>query len=252
MSARPHDGTAEEGLSSSLVPLVHDTRRVEHLREVLSGFCHQCRNSLNGIKLSLYLFRRESRGTVPHCFGEIEGMYQQVEQFFDRLQAVYRPMAVQMLEGSIDELIRTHGPRWRSWYESRGQALRLEPPGLAVLGDFDPNLLGQGLDAIAAWRAEVAAASTLSRVVWGLCDDGIEILWHEEARPGPPDLIEHAGGLIRRDPGTSVARVDLLAIPLLARIIASHGGTLEYHRGESFSVRIRWPRRSQLKEHGLA
>ncbi len=235
-----------------MLAIVHDAQRVEHLREVLSSFCHRCRNSLNGIKLSLYLFRREARGAVPHCLGEIEGMYQQVEHFFDRLQAIYRPMDVRKMEGSIDELIRTHAHRWRSLYESKGQALRLEPPEASVLAEFDPNLLGQGLDAIAAWRAEVATASTISRVAWGLCDDWIEIEWREEVRTGPPDLVEHAGGLIRRDPGISLARVDPMAIPLLARIAASHDGILERDPGEGFAIRIRWPRKSRIEEYGFA
>ncbi len=236
-----------------MLAIVHDAQRVEHLREVLSGFCHRCRNSLNGIKLSLYLFRREARGTVPHCLGEIEGMYQQVEHFFDRLQAIYRPMEVRKLEGTIDELIRTQAPRWRSWYESRGQTLRLEPPEAAVLAEFDPNLLGQGLDAIASWRSELGAASTVSRVAWRVRDDWVEIDWREEVGTGSPDLIEHSGGLIRRDPGMCRARVDPLAIPLLARIAASHEGILERVSDESFAIRIRWPRKSRVEEsNGLA
>ena len=60
MSPQPHDGPAEEGLSS------FDSLRRSRIRrgsttsgEMLSSFNHRCRNSLNGIKMSLYLFKRE-------------------------------------------------------------------------------------------------------------------------------------------------------------------------------------------------
>lgn len=252
MSPRPHDGTAEEGLSSSLLQIVHDPRRVEHLRDVLSSFCHRCRNSLNGIKLSLYLFRRESRGTVPHCWSEIEGIYQQVEQLFDRMQAIYRPMAIRMVDSPLEELIRAHAPRWRAWYESRGLSLQLEPPDGEVDGEFDPILLGQGLDAMASWRAEAGAAGTLSRIAWCLQGETIEILWREEPHPEPPDLLEHPGGPIRREPGTCSRRLDPLALPLLSRIVSGHGGTFECERGAGFVVRIRWPRCRAAVADGVA
>src|SRR4051794_39610109 len=90
MSPRPHEGPAEEGLSSSLLQIVHDPERVDRLRDSLRGFCHQSRNSLNGIKMSLYLFRREARGALPECWDEVETIYQDVVSLFDRLQTIYR------------------------------------------------------------------------------------------------------------------------------------------------------------------
>lgn len=241
MSPRPHDGTAEEGLSSSLLQIVHDTKKVERLRDVLSGFCHRCRNSLNGIKMSLYLFRREARGAVPQCWGEIEAIYQQVENLFDRLQSIYRPIPIRMVRSPLDELIRAHEPKWRSWFESRGLSLWLERPEFEVPGDFDPAQLGVGLDAMASWRAEVGPAGTVARMTWGVHDGVIEIQWRELVPQDPPDLVEHAGGLVRRDAGSCPRRLDVLALPLLARILASHGGSLTYDWGEGFGVRLRWP-----------
>src|SRR5262249_50972723 len=94
MSARPHEGPAEEGLSSSLLQIVHDPERVDRLRTALSVFCHRCRNSLNGIKMSLYLFRREARGAVPDSCVDLEAIYQQIVNLFDHLQSIYRPMAI--------------------------------------------------------------------------------------------------------------------------------------------------------------
>src|SRR5262249_40016880 len=145
MSPRPHEGPAEEGLSSSLLPIVHEAERVERLRTVLSGFCQRCRNSLNGIKLRLYLFRREARGAVPGSWGEIEAIYQQVEHLFDHLQTIYRPMTITMVRWPLGELIHHHVSKWRARFESRGLALQLHPPESEVTGDFDPGQLGVGL-----------------------------------------------------------------------------------------------------------
>jgi hypothetical protein len=242
MSPRPHEGPAEEGLSSSLLRIVHEAERVERLRAVLSGFCHRCRNSLNGIKMSLYLFRREARGAVPDSWGEIEAVYQQVEHFFDHLQTIYRPMTITMVRSPLDELMHHHVPKWRPWFESRGLALQVDPPECAVIADFDPAQLGVGLDAMAAWRAEVGRAGGLARVAWGGHDGSIEIRWQETTPDDPGEAPEHATVFARRDAGCSSSRlVDVLAMPLLARIVAAHGGRLHRERGTGFGMRLRWP-----------
>src|SRR5262249_5336394 len=119
MSPRPHEGPAEEGLSSSLLQIVHEPERVDRLRTVLSGFCHRCRNSLNGMKMSLYLFRREACGVVPDSWRDIEAIYQQMEHLFDHLQTIYRPMTVTTMRSPLDHLIHHHAPKWRTWCESR-------------------------------------------------------------------------------------------------------------------------------------
>ena len=167
MSPQPHEGPAEEGLSSSFLRIVHDPEQVEGLRTVLSGFCHRCRNSLNGIKMSLYLFRREARGAVPDCWGELETLYHDIEHLFEHLQTIYRPMPITMVRSPLDDLIDHHVPKWRSWFESRGRTLQLDRPEREVPADFDPAQLGAGLDALAAWRAEAGEARALTRVTLG-------------------------------------------------------------------------------------
>jgi signal transduction histidine kinase len=245
MSPRPHEGTAEEGLSSSLFQLVHEPEQLECLRSILSAFCHRCRNSLNGIKLSLYLFRREARGAVPDCWGDLEGIYQQIEQLLDHLQAIYRPMPVTVVESALAELISHHVPRWRSWYESRGRALELEPPGTEFRCEFDPAQLGAGLDAIARWRAESAGAGGLTRIAWRVVDGWVELRWGEFGGPegGEPPEAPSARGCAERVPPSRP--VDALALPLLARIVAAHGGRLCCDGGPGFGFTLRWPQYPQ-------
>src|SRR4051812_10760623 len=45
-------------LTSSLCRIAADPAQVGTLYEILGGYCHQCRNTLNSLKLSLYLARR--------------------------------------------------------------------------------------------------------------------------------------------------------------------------------------------------
>ncbi len=241
MSPRPHEGTAEEGLSSSLLQVVYEPERLDCLRSILSAFCHRCRNSLNGIKLSLYLFRREARGAVPDCWGELEAIYHQVEHLFERVQTIYRPMGVTVVRSPLDELIGHHVPKWRSWYESRGRALELDPPEAEVRGDFDPAQLGVGLDALATWRAECADAGRRTRIGWAVRDGWIEVRWEESGPRGVGEPIESAGDIGAAGLGRSSRRVDALALPLLARIVAAHGGRLCRDARSDFGVTLRWP-----------
>jgi hypothetical protein len=241
MSPRPHDGPAEEGLSSSFLRVVHDPERVESLRTLLSGFCHRCRNSLNGIKMSLYLFRREARGAVPDCWGDLESIYHQVEHLFDHLQTIYRPLTLTTVRSQIDEMLNHHAPKWRSWFETRGRAIRLDPPECPVTGDFDPAQLGAGIDAMAAWRAATVNDGTLTRVAWCSRDGSIEVLWEEVPSDDPPVPIEAADGSPRREGNSSSRPVDALALPLLARIVAAHGGRLQFARDPALAVRLQWP-----------
>jgi hypothetical protein len=249
MSPTPYEGLVEEGLSSSLLPIVHDPQRLDHLRAELSGLCHRCRNSLNGIKLSLYLFRREAGGAVPDCWGEIERIYHQVEHLFDHLQAIYRPMTVMVIRTSLDELLDDHLPKWRSWFESRGLDVQLEPPESGVVGDFDPAQLGVGLDAMAAWRAEVGHTGVLAHVAWRIRDGWIEIHWKESRHRHDSEPDEDPSTFSLRDGGSSSWRVDLLALPLLARIIVEHGGRLDFIPSAGFHVRLQWPQ-FQQQSHG--
>jgi hypothetical protein len=236
-----------------LLPIVHEAERVERLRTMLSGFCHRCRNSLNGIKLSLYLFRREARGAVPDSWGEIEAIYQQVEHLFDHLQTIYRPMTITMVRWPLGELIHRHVSKWRAAFESRGRALQLHPPEAEVTGDFDPGQLGVGLDAMVAWRAEVGGAGGLARVAWGVRDGAIEVRWREANPDDPRDPPEPAGVFARRNAGCSSSRVvDVLAMPLLARIVAAHGGRLHRERGPGFGVLLRWPQYRRGDHDGVA
>ena len=94
--------------------------------------------------MSLYLFRREARGTVPECWDEIEAIYRQVEHLFDHLQTIYRPMA-------LDDGPRPPGPvdpapcpEMAVLVANRGAGPSgSSPRSCEVAGDFDPDTTGR-------------------------------------------------------------------------------------------------------------
>ena len=240
MSPQPQEGPADGGLSSSVLPLVDDPERIDRLRLLLSGFNHRCRNSLNGIKMSLYLSKREWNGPTPPCWVELERTYQEIERLFDRLQVIYRPLSVTMVRSPLGQLVAERLPLWRSLFTPNGRALEVDPPGQEVSGDFDPMHLGLGLDAFVAWRADPSSAMGNPRLSWRIDAGFFEIAWREGPSQGPGISRERETRLTEETSPPS--GVDCLALPLLARIVSAHGGYQETTRDPAFGLKLRWPR----------
>src|SRR5262249_3129067 len=219
MSPQPHEGPAEEGLSSAILRLAGDPDRIDQLRPMLSGFSHRWRNTLNGIKLALYLFRRDPGGEVPQCWSDLERTYEEVERFFDRLQAIYRPVSLTMVRSRVGQLISDRIPSWRSLFLPKGRAIRLDPPSEDLPGDFDPIRLGSSLDAFVAWRAEAGEEGCNSRLGWRTSDGFFELAWNE-SRSSIGTIPGNLQGEQRHD--TKVGEeLDPLALPLLARTVVA-------------------------------
>jgi hypothetical protein len=220
-----------------MIPGMTDLQPIHDLRRLLSGFSHRCRNSLNGMKMSLYLFRREVREKVPPNWGELERTYQKIEVLFDHLQTIYRPMALTMVCSSLGQLIGERAPKWRSSLQTRGRTLQLDPPEQEEVGDFDPILLGIGLDALASWRAESTESGTQTRIGWGTRDGFLELCWEERLTfaPSPAPLPDGPSSHPSPPPHS-------LVLTLLARILEAHGGRLEAPAEPALRLKIRWPR----------
>ena len=102
---------------SSALP-VENSEGVGNLGDMLSCFNHRCRNSLNGIKMSLYLFKRELGASMPGTLGELERSYYQLEVFFDRLQMVYRPLSLTLVRSPLGRFFNEQLPSWRSRFRA--------------------------------------------------------------------------------------------------------------------------------------
>jgi hypothetical protein len=240
MTPQPHEGPAEEGLSCSVLRLLDHPDQIDQVRQLLGCFNHRCRNTLNGIKMSLYLSKRELQGPMPASWLELERNYQDIEQLFDRLQMIYRPLRLSMVRSPLGQLIEERLPGWRSILGSNGQTLQLIRPDDAVSGDFDPMHLGLALDAFVAWRAVITAVPRRCLLSWRGDEEFCELGWSEEPIDG---IGTRCNSEIAQTTPTIARRGgDCLAVPLLARIIHAHGGDQEIASAPGFTIRLRWPR----------
>jgi len=239
MNQHQHEGTAEGRLSSAILPWVEQPERIGDLRQFLSGFTHRCRNSLQGIKMSLYLCRRGIEGPAPETWARLERTYQETERLFDRLQAIYRPMRTTMVRSSLGQLLAERLPVWRSWCTGRALTLEADPPAEEGLGDYDPMHLGSGLDAFIAWRLEHGFSYGNVRLAWRLNQGFFEVEWNE-VDPQVPRGVESGGNPRSGRSGESTAG-DSLALPLLARIAAAHGGRVIFRWDPAFHLTLLWP-----------
>jgi hypothetical protein len=247
MSSQPHSRPTEQGLSCSTLSTVENPTRMGELREMLSSFNHRCRNSLNGIKMSLYLLKREEGGPISGSLGELERSYQQLELLFDRLQVIYRPLTLTPVRSPLGRFFDERLPCWRSCFSVRGRTLDLARPAEDLPGDFDPMYLGLGLDAFVAWRAESGGANGSAQLSWRVADGFLELRW-EERRPA---FGSHANDRDNRQSKASGPDegIDSLAHPLLRRIVAAHGGLVDTTCEPAFVTTVRWPR-FQVRQPG--
>ena len=135
--------------------------------EMLRSFNHRCRNSLNGIKMSLYLFKREASGPLSCRFVELERTYRAIERSFDRFQVIYRPVSLTMVRSPFGQLVADRLPSWRAWFGSNRHSFQIEAPDQDLAGGLRPDLPGVGVGRTCRMEGgchvrEVATASELA------------------------------------------------------------------------------------------
>jgi hypothetical protein len=209
------------------------------LRDQVSGFSHRCRNVLNGLKMSLFLIKREAAHPLPSWWAEVEEKYRSIEVLFDQLQAIYRPLALTPVRASFGSLVQDRRRSWSGWFETAGRTLAIAPPDQETAGEFDPMCLGAGLDAFVGWRVGAMGPEHQAHLTWTAKAPAIEVVWHESRLHGRRgDGRCRLGEAQQRTPAGAVAS---LALPLLARVITAHQGSLEQIGEREFEVVMRWP-----------
>ncbi len=239
MHPLPHDGTAEGGLCCSLLRLVQSDCQIHQLREELGGFSHRCRNLLNGMKMSLYFMRRGAEHPLPPWWDGLEQNYRGIEELLDQLQAIYRPISLTLVRGGFRCLVQDRQGLWSDWFASGCGTLEIESPEQEAEGEFDPMCLTMCLDALVRWRAAVISAGQSARISWRTGDGQFEVSWDESAAPAPALIRPPA----QASPGSPSLRAahQPLALPLLARVMTAHRGTMEWSGKPEFHALLRWP-----------
>lgn len=223
------DHDAEE-LADVLARVAAHSGTTSHLHEILGGFCHQFRNHLNGLKMSLYLARRGAAPAAQPAWDVVETRYQGVEHYIDRLQLVCRPMTLALVTLPLDLLFEDRKAVWTQTLAARGKGLIVEPPAEPAVGRFDPNRLGLCFDSVVSWRARAGRPGSDVRVSWSAGGSEIRVAWDEPVR------ADAAG-----PPGDEPEPFEALTIPLMSRIVSLHGGSLEVARSDEWRVVLRWP-----------
>jgi len=219
----------EEDLACSLLGVVSNPFKVRALHEILGGFCHQCRNTLNSLKLSIYLAKRDPAHSASLVWSDLDHRYRDVELLFDRLQAICRPMTLTPIKASLSLVMEERGPSWIEAMAARDRSLTLSPPTENDVGEFDPVRLPECLSTFIFWRAEVGEAGQPAQLRWGARADRFVIAWDEPTAWG-------IGGS-----GECSDRTDPLVLPLLARVISAHGGTLTLDLQDGLHLGATWP-----------
>ena len=234
MSPRPHEGPAEEGLSSSFLRVVHDPERVECLRTAAEWILPSMPQLAQRDQDEPLPLPPRGPGAVPDCWGDLESIYHAgrapLRSSPDDLPA-HDAHDGPVPAGRADRT--DHVPKWRSWFEIEGPVHPSSIPPIAeVTGDFDPAQLGVGLDAMADWRAEagdstghdpdrLGRARRLDRGPAGRRSRSraIRPLRSTPGRMDSPACRRGTRRPSRRCPGRC---------PCSARIVAAHGGRLQY------------------------
>ncbi|MBX6311996.1 MAG: HAMP domain-containing histidine kinase [Isosphaeraceae bacterium] len=221
---------ASEELAIALFRIANDPERTEAVYRILGEYCHQARNRLNSLKLSLYLARRLAIAGDMNLWKEIDRRYAACEQFFDQLQTILRPMRLVPIQLDLGRLIEEWLPEWIRRLGARGIDLEAIPPLEPVLGSFDPQRIARGLDALISWRAAAARTGSRIQLTWWSTDNLIYLSWREPDAEGLED-----------DSGDLEGAADL-ALPLLMRVVSAHSGMLELRLDSGLHLDLKWPR----------
>lgn len=211
-------------LTRALLPIAADAEAIARLYGVLGEFCHVLRNRLNCLKLGLYLAQRPEAS--PVALDETARHYREIEQFVERLQAICRPMRLTRVAVPLGQVLAERQSAWAEWLGARGRVLDSLPPRDEVPALLDPGLLAYALDGLVAWRAEVGRPGSPVQVAWRQVAGEVRLTWEEPA----PD-----------DPEPRTDRAPSLALPLMARVAAAHGGRLDLPEGDGFRLELTLP-----------
>ena len=207
----PHEGTAEGGLCCSLLRLVQSDQQIQQLRQELGGFTHRCRNLLNGMKMSFYFVRRGAEQPLPKWWDGVERNYQGIEELFDQLQTIYRPINLSLVRSKFRCLLQDRQRVWCEWFAASTGRVEVLPPDEESAGEFDPMCLTMGLDTLARWRAAALHPGQTARIAWITQNEQFEVIWEESVRKSPCRC--RGPCRIVRVPGSTAKRISRLPCP---------------------------------------
>ncbi len=223
------DPLVETSLTSQLMEIVQNPRLRADLNQVLGDYCHQCRNRLNSLKLSLYLAKRQSPQGVTSAWMALESDYQSVEAQLAKVETLCRPLCLSPVTIGLNLLFEDRRASWSKVLAEAGRDLEFHQPEEQSVARFDVDRLGLALDAMVAWRAEQGSSTTQTLVRWWVECNQAHVSWVEHSSQDVPDSV--------RLPDQFCA----WTLPLLTRIVTEHGGSVEVDDRVGWSLKMSWP-----------
>ncbi len=218
-------------LGSTLVRLASDPAGLARLYEVLGPLCHDFRNRLNSVQLTLYLADPQTTGAERRA--ELERLYRLALAAVEQVQQLVRPVRVTPIHLGLELLVQERADAWRLLLQDTGVALELEPPPQRAVGGFDPARFQQALEGLFRWRSARLAPGQTLRLAWRLTDGQLGLDWEEWSAEGSEPAAS-----IGDAPGTGLG---LIALASLARLVSEHGGRLSFTERPRFRVAMSWP-----------
>jgi hypothetical protein len=221
----------DEDLSLPLLRVATDPALRQAVYDHLGDYCHQCRNWLNSMKLSLYLARRNPSGVALDRWEAIEEHYAGLERLVERMQLLCRPMTLTRVQLGLDLLVAEHGAAWTRTLAEQGRELVFDPPSRRTVASFDPGVLGEALDGLVSWRGSEPSAGPSSRLGWSVEAGRAVVFWHEEPAGKPAS-----------EPRTRAClEASAWTLPLVARVVQAHGGEYRLETDSGWRLELTWP-----------
>ena len=133
MSPQPREESAEDGPYNTIrsAHVGDEPGDLDASARMMRHFSHRCRNSLNGIKLGMYVLKKElaSVGTSASRWNELGRTYDEIEKLFDRLQRIYQSTPLTVVRSPLGQLIAERFPFWRTRFAASGRSILVNPPG---------------------------------------------------------------------------------------------------------------------------
>lgn len=233
------DDSPVEQLSKALAKVGSHPALAQQLHEILGDYCHQCRNLLSTMNMSLYLAKRTKDKLDETDWSTVEWYYREAELFIDRVQSICRPMPLSLVETSLQYLFESRFSAWSETLFKNGRTLVVEGPSSSNIGHFDPCRLERVFDDLVAWRAGVGDPCHDLRIQWTTTASAFEVIWDE-----PPTIEPTSSRIaVRHDSIDSEMSLSLpsLTIPMLSRVMSLHRGSLSGSVGSPWKIRLSWP-----------
>ena len=222
-------GTTDPPLEDLLLRVAHDPGLREDVYQQLREYCHQCRNQLNSLKLSLYLARKQAPSPTIGLWIEIERTYQDLEARVEQIHFLCRPLQLSRVKLGLDLLIEDRREAWCRRMTERGGGLVIKTPLARAVASFDVDALGRTLDSVVTWRASIGPIGRLAVLRWWIADDLAHVAWEE--RPARGQRLE----------ASTTEETSAWILPLLAKVVLAHGGEYRIDTDRGWRLELRWP-----------